>query len=187
MFVYNLAGRVLGLAATFFMVLYCPAVIAAGDSASSENDEVAIEYKAEDLADFHLSDYENELLECSALSAIHMWVGDNIGEDSGSEVRRALDENYWLEISREYLSLAEQASGGADLSREVGAEIKAVTAEWRRLTENKVSPDEWVGWYSLVDRCETWRPEKASRSYYTRGREMAANSIPQPKLAGGSE
>lgn len=187
MFNQGSVSRVLGVLALVSIMLNCPAVLAARDSSAPEYGEVAVEYKTAGLAEFNLADYEDELLQCSALSAIHMWLGDNIGDDSGSEVRRALDEDYWLEVSRSYLSLAEKASGGADLTREVGLEIKAVTAEWRRLTESGVSPEDWAGWYNLVDRCETWRPAQASRSYYTRGRELAANRKAGPALAAKSD
>jgi len=175
MFNHRISGRGLGLVTFVALSFQCSVLMAGGTSASASHGQVAKEYKAEGLEEFQLADYEQELLECSALSAIHMWVGDNIGEDSGSEVRRALDEDYWLDVSRDYLSLAEEASGGADLSQQVGAEIKAVTIEWRRLTENTAGPEEWNGWFELVDRCETWRPKNASRSYYSKGRELAVN------------
>ena len=187
MFIQSRVSRVLGVLAIVAASVHCSSLLAAGKSTPAGQGEVSVEYKTDDPANFQLAEYEEELLECSALSAIHMWVGDNIGDDSGSEVRRALAEDYWLEVSRSYLSLAEKASGGADLTSEVGAEIKAVTAEWRRLTESDAGPEAWAEWYSLVDRCETWRPEQVSRSYYTRGRELAANSKSAPVLAAGSD
>jgi hypothetical protein len=186
MFFQSFTGRALGLSMCAFLSAYCPGLNAAGSS-SSARAEVGIKYKAADLPAFHLADFQEELLECSALAAIHMWIGDNIGTDPGSEVRKALDEDYWLEISKEYLSLAKQASGNADLSEEVSAEIKGLTVEWQRLTETNVSDTEWAGWYKLVDQCDTWRPEKTSRAYYSKGRDAIAAQGQAPNVAMGPQ
>jgi len=151
------------------VVCFCCSQLYAGTQSSSRHSEVEIQYKAKGLTEFHLADYKDELLQCSALAAIHMWISDNIGADSGAEVRRAIYEDYWLEISNEYLSLAKKASGKPDLSQEVRTEIRNLTGEWRRLTETKVSAEDWRGWYDLVGRCDAWRPEKTARAYFSNG------------------
>jgi hypothetical protein len=174
MYFRSFKGRVSGLLLFIFLSLQCHGAGATSVSASSKSAEVAIKYKSAGLAEFRLADYEGELVECSALAAIHMWIGDNIGQDAGSEVRRSISEDYWLEISKDYLSLAKEASGRDDLSAEFRKEVKGLTVEWRRLTESDTSASEWANWYDLVDRCETWRPKNARRSYYTRGRESIA-------------
>lgn len=181
MYFQLLCGRVPGLLVVVVLSAYCSRLDAASASASSmpsaspKDAEVAIKYKVQGLGKFRLADYAEELLECSALSAIHMWIGDNIGEDAGSEIRKAIDSDYWLEISKEYLSLAKEASGKADLSLEVRARIKGLATEWRRLNETSLGSGEWVGWYDLIDRCDTWRPEITTRSYYNRGRKPATD------------
>lgn len=192
MFFHVFTGRVLGFFACVVLPFYCPLLGAAGASTSlkhaeAKNAEVAMKYKAEGLAEFRLANYQEELLECSALSAIHMWVGDNIGEDSGSEIRKTISEDYWLDISKDFLALAKEASGKEDLSQEVRVQIKGLAAEWRRLSEAEVSADEWVGWYDLIDRCDEWRPEKTARSYYSKGRETIADQNPGAKVALGSK
>jgi len=174
MYFHSFTGRVSGLLIFAFLSLQCHGAGATGVSHSSKSAEVAIKYKSAGLAEFRLADYEGELVECSALAAIHMWIGDNIGQDAGSEVRRSISEDYWLDVSKDYLSLAKEASGREDLSQEFRKEVKGLTVEWRRLTETDAAASEWAGWYDLVDRCETWRPKKTRHSYYTRGRESVA-------------
>lgn len=183
----SFTGRVLGFSAVFLLSFHAAALHAAGSSASSRHAEVAIKYKKANLAEFRLADFEGELLQCSALAALHTWIGDNIGTDEGSEVRKALNEDYWLDISREYYSLAREASGDADLSQEIRAEIKSLTGEWRRLTETEVGASDWNVWYDLVDRCDTWRPETTTRSYYNKGRETLAEQVRAPEVAMKSE
>ena len=161
-------GRAFGFSVCVVLSFFC-SQLSAGSASSSQLPEVEIEYKAKGLTEFHLADYKQELLQCSALAAIHMWIGDNIGPDSGAEVRRTIYEKYWLEISREYLSLAKKASGNPDLSQEIRTEIRNLTGEWRRLTETKVNAEDWAGWYELVGRCDSWRPEKATRAYFSNG------------------
>ena len=157
----SITGRVLGSALLTFALSFSPIPVAA----ASGNSEVSVENKRDDSPNFSLSDYEQDLLQCSALSAIHMWIEDSIGFDEGSEVRKAIGEDYWLKVSKEYLSLAEQASGGDDLSEEVGVEIRSLAAEWRRLTETEVSDSEWISWNNLIDNCESWRSDRTARSF----------------------
>lgn len=185
MFFHLLNGRVFGLLAFSALIFHCSALNAADASVSSNAAEVAIKYKSGGLTEFHLVDYEEELIECSALAAMHTWIGDNIGQDAGAEVRKVIGEDYWLEISREYLSLAREAGGSSDLSQEFRKKIKGLTTEWRRLTEMPVNTGEWAGWYGLVDRCESWRPEKTRRSFYNKGRESMAAQNSAPKVTVG--
>ena len=176
MLFHSRGSRVFCLSAAFLISIYASQLAAAGAAGSSRRDEVAIKYKSAAVPGFNLAEYETELLQCSALAAIHTWIGDNIGSDEGSEVRKTLAEDYWLDVSREYFSLAKKASGDDDLSEEIRAEIKSLTGEWRRLTETEVAPADWDGWYDLVDRCDTWRPEKAARSWYNNGRDAVAGN-----------
>ena len=188
MFFHGFTGRVLGLVTCCVVLsLYCGHLLAADLSASSEPAEVAIKYKAEGLPEFQLVDYEFELLECSALAAVHSLIDDNIGDDSGSEVRTALTKNYWIDVSHDYLSLAQEAGGEADLYQEVGIQMRGLVAKWHRLTETEVSADDWTGWYELTDRCDTWRPAKPAHSYYGNGREPIANQGQPTKVAMASE
>lgn len=185
MFFHLLNGRVFGLLAVSALIFHCSGLDAADASVSSKPAEVAIKYKSEGLTEFRLVDYEEELIECSALAAMHTWIGDNIGQDEGSEVRKVIGEEYWLEISREYLSLAREAGGNSDLPQEFRKKIKGLTVEWRRLTEMPVNSGEWAGWYGLVDRCEGWRAEKTGRSFYNKGRKSMAAQNSAPKVAVG--
>ena len=169
------AGRVFGLLVCCVVLTSVGERLLAADTpAASKPAEVATEHKAEGSAQFLLADYEQELIECSALAAIHMWIGDNIGEDSGSELRKTLAKDYWTEVSKEYLSLAREAGGEDDLYQEVGVRMRILAAEWRRLTETEFSADNWDGWYERVDRCDAWRPEQPTRAYYSKGRELIA-------------
>ena len=185
MFFHLLNGRVFGFLVFSALVFHCSGLEAAGASKSAKPAEVAVKYKSEGLTEFHLVDYEEELIECSALAAMHTWIGDNIGQDAGSEVRKAIGEDYWLEISRAYLSLAREAGGSSDLSLEFRKKIKGLTIEWRRLTEVPVNAGEWAGWYALVDRCESWRADKARRPFYNKGREPMAAQNSAPNVAVG--
>jgi len=136
MFFHGFTGRVLGLVTCCVVLsLHCDRLLAADVSASPESAEVATKYKAERLAEFHLADYEFELLECSALAAVHSLIDDNLGEDEGREVRNALAKKYWIDVSHDYLSLAREASGEADLYQEVGIQMRGLVAKctaWRR-------------------------------------------------------
>jgi hypothetical protein len=174
MFSQSVCGRSIGLSIISVLFLSSGPLFAGGGAASSQSAEVAIEYKKTGLLEFQLADFEEELLECSGLAAVHMWISDNIGSDAGSGVRASISEDYWLDISHDYLSLAKQASGKEDMSKEVRVHIRGLTAEWYRLTETKVSPEDWSDWYELVDRCETWRPANSARSYYNKGRDVLA-------------
>ena len=188
MFFHSFTGRVLGLLSCCVVLsLHCERLLAADIAASPKYAEVATKYKAQGLTDFHLADYKDELLECSALAAVHTMIGDNIGEDEGSEARRALASDYWIEVSHDYLSLAEEASGAENLVQEVGIQIRGLFAEWRRLTETEVTADDWVGWYKLTDQCDTWRPAKPTHSYYSRGREPIAAENHATKVAMSSQ
>ncbi len=177
MFFQSFIGRALGL------VICCAVLFAANVSASSKHAEVAVKYKAEGLAEFQLAEYKDELLECSALAAVHTMIGDNIGEDAGSEARMTLASDYWIEVSHDYLSLAEEASGAENLVQEVGIQIRGLFAEWRRLTETQVTADDWGGWYELTDQCDTWRPAKPAHAYYSRGRKSTATENHASKVA----
>ncbi|MSQ99152.1 MAG: hypothetical protein EXR85_07670 [Xanthomonadales bacterium] len=181
MYFQSFIGRALGLG------ICCAVLFAANASASSKYAEVAVKYKAKGLAEFQLAEYKDELLECSALAAVHTMIGDNIGEDEGSEARIALASDYWIEVSHDYLSLAEEASGAKNLVQEVGIQIRGLFAEWRRLTETQVTADDWGGWYKLTDQCDTWRPAKPTHAYYTRGREPTASESPAAKVAMSSK
>lgn len=188
MFFQLFTGRVLGLVSCcLFLSLACDRLCAADVSAAPKYAEVASKYKAEGLADFHLAEYKDELLECSALAAVHTLIGDNIGEDAGSEVRKTLGKDYWMEVSHDYLSLAEDASGAENLVHEVGIQIRGLFAQWRRLTETEVTADDWGGWYQLTDRCDTWRPAKPTRPYYTRGRAPTTGESLATKVAMSTE
>jgi hypothetical protein len=181
-------GRVLGLVSCcLFLSLACDCLCAADVSAAPKYAEVGIQYKAQRVVEFQLAQYTDELLECSALAAVHTLIGDNIGEDEGSEVRRTLGKDYWIEVSHGYMSLAEEATGSENLVQEVGIQMRGLFAEWRRLTETEVTADDWGRWYQLTDRCDTWRPEKPTRSYYTRGREPTASGSPASKVAMSAE
>lgn len=184
MFFQLFTGRVLGLVGCcLFLSLGCDRLRAADVSAAPKYAEVGTRYKAQRVAEFQLAQYTDELLECSALAAVHTLIGDNIGDDAGSEVRKTLGTDYWIEVSHDYLSLAEEASGSADLVQEVGIQIRGLFAEWRRLTAGQVTADDWDGWYKLTDQCDTWRPAKPTHPYYTRGREPSANESPATKVA----
>jgi hypothetical protein len=188
MFFQLFTGRVLGLVSCcLFLSLGCDRLRAADVSAAPKYAEVGTRYKAQRVAGFQLAQYTDELLECSALAAVHTLIGDNIGEDAGSEVRKTLGKDYWIEASHDYLSLAEQAAGAKDMVHEVGIQIRGLFAEWRRLTETEVSPDDWGRWYQLTDRCDTWRPAKPTRSYYTRGRQPTTSQNQVSKVAMASE
>ncbi len=185
MFFHSVNGRVLGLLAVAALSFPCSRLDAADASVRTKPAEVAIKYKSAGLADFRLADYGTELLKCSALAAMHTWIGDNIGQDAGSEIRRAIGEDYWLEISKEYLALATEADGKSDLSAEFSTQIKGLTVEWRRLNETHVTAGDWDGWYDLVDRCEAWRPKNTIRSFHGNGRKSVAAQGQAPKVVGG--
>jgi len=181
MFFQPFIGRVHGLA------VCCAVLFATTVSASPHAAEVAVKYKAKGAAEFQLADYKDELLECSALAAVHTMIGDNIGDDEGSEARMALTLDYWIDVSHEYLALAEEASGTENLVPEVGIQIRGLFAEWRRLTESPVNADEWGSWYKLTDQCDTWRPAKPAHAYYGRGRESIVSENHASKVAMASE
>jgi|GEM_PF-6847719 len=144
-------------------------------AASSRSAEVAAVYKAEGMPELQLASFENELLDCSALAAIHMWIGDNLGDNSGAEVRKKLNNDYWIDLSKGYLSLAQEASDEADLSQQLGVRMRALSAEFRDLTESQAEPESWANWYDLIDRCDTWRPEKPAHAFYNNGRSSVVD------------
>jgi hypothetical protein len=188
MFFQLFTGRVLGLVSCcLFLSLGCDRLCAADVSAAPKYAEVGTRYKAQRVEEFQLAQYTDELLECSALAAVHTLISDNIGEDAGSEVRKTLGNDYWIEVSHDYLALAEDASGAENLVQEVGIQIRGLFAQWRRLTETEASADDWGGWYQLTDRCDTWRPAKPTRPYYTRGRAPTASESPAAKVAMSTE
>ncbi len=162
------------LAAGILFPAMCPA-------ASTRSAEVASVYKAQHLDRLQLAVYQDELLECSALAAIHMWIGDNLGNDSGAEVRKKLNNDYWINVSKSYLSLAEQASGGSDLNPELGSQMKRMAAEYRDLTESQAEPEAWASWYDRIDRCDTWRPDRPAHAFYNNGRRPDVESGKSPK------
>jgi len=188
MIYHSIRGRVLGL------VVCCVVLSSVGGGlladeypASSKYAEVAATFKAAGLTDFDLADYEDELVECSALAAVHTLIGDNIGEDEGTEVRKTLDKDYWIEASHDYLSLAQEASGEADLHKEFGIQVRGIFAEWRRLNDTVVSANSWAGWYDLTDRCDAWRPAKPTHAYYSKGRKSVADPGQATKVTMASE
>jgi hypothetical protein len=158
----------------------------ASAAASSDSQEVALEYKAKRTGQLELAAYEGELLDCSALAAIHMWIGDGLGDDSGAEVRKKLNSDYWIDLSKGYLALAEQAGGVQDLSEALGVRMRALSAEFRDLTESQPGPDNWTAWYDLVDRCDTWRPERPAHAFYNNGRKSTAIAVKAAEVAMGS-
>jgi len=177
-------GRILGLFAFTAMAFGSTLLHTGLVFAASAREEVAVEHKQDDQVNFQLAEFRTELLQCSALSAIHMWIGDNLA-DEGAQVRQQLDEEYWLKTSKDYLALAGKASGQSDLTEEVGAEMKILTAEWRHLTEEAATADEWEEWFALTERCDTWRPDPPKRSYLKNsGQSTAASSSPSGLVSG---
>ncbi len=158
----------------FILSLAVEPLFDAGAWAAPKTGEVATKYKAGRSAGFRLEDYRDELIECSALAAIHTWMGDSIGDDEGHAVRQAIARDYWIEVSNAYLTLAESAASAPDLSREVGARMRTLAAEWRSLTESTGSAD-WTAWYNRVDRCDAWRPERPAHSFYSKGKPSPAD------------
>ncbi len=175
MFYQGVSGRFLGLV-TITALSFGSTLLHIGPAfAASKRAEVAVEHKQEDIAHFQLAEFRTELLQCSALSAIHMWIGDNLA-DEGAQIRQQLDEEYWLNTSKDYLALANQASGDPDLTEEVGAAMKILTAEWRHLIEDEATADEWQQWTELTMRCDSWRPDPPKRQYFNNIRQSAATS-----------
>ncbi len=185
MFYQRISGRVLGLITISVLSFLGTWLNANPAFAASKQDEVAVEHKTQGLTDFRLADYQAELLQCSALSAIHMWIGDNLGDDEGAQVRKTLDEDYWLETSKDYIALAEQAAGNPDLTEQFGLEVRSLAAEWRHLTEDQVAVGDWQKWYELIDRCDSWRPNPPARSYFNNGRSSATASTKLSSRAPG--
>ena len=157
---------------------------ASGWFKSSGNPEVAPIYKANRVAELNLVSYEDELIDCSALAGIHSWIGDNL-DDAGAEVRKALNGKYWIDVSKAYLALAQQAAGVPDLSKEMGVRMRALAVEYRDLTESptdsQVEAANWDHWYDLIDRCDSWRPESPSQAFFNNGRSTA------PQVKKGTE
>lgn len=181
MFLQFISGRVFGRSSTLLILLVAGTLTpATGAAASSRSAEVAAVYKAEGMVELQLAPFENELLDCSALAAIHMWIGDNLGDNSGAEVRKKLNNDYWIDLSKGYLSLAQEASGEADLSQQLGVRMRALSAEFRELTESQAEPESWANWYDLIDRCDTWRPEKPTHAFYNNGRQSIVDSKQSP-------
>lgn len=182
MFYQGVSGRFLGLFVIAALSVSGALLLIGTAYAGSSQAEVAVEHKQEDLANFQLAEFRTELLQCSALSAIHMWIGDNLA-DEGAQVRQQLDEEYWLNTSKDYLALANRAGGGTDLTEAVGAEIKILTADWRHLTEEQATADEWLEWYELTERCDSWRADPPRRQYLNNpGQSAAANLSPQKSV-----
>ncbi|HET6565526.1 MAG TPA: hypothetical protein VFG52_08955 [Xanthomonadales bacterium] len=158
------------------LLLFGVTTSAAGWFKSSGNPEVAPIYKANRVAELNLVSYEDELIDCSALAGIHSWIGDNL-DDSGAEVRKALNSNYWIDVSKAYLALAQQAAGVPDLSKEMGVRMRALAGEYRDLTESPTDSQaeaaNWDHWYDLIDRCDSWRPDRPSQAFFNNGRETA--------------
>lgn len=188
MFSHPFTGRALGVAACFiFLSCTGEPALAAGAAASSGSTQVAVEYKAQKVPEFQLTDYQDELVECSALAAIHTWLGNPFEEAAGFEVRQALARDYWIEISNKYLSLARQASSEADVQKKVGARMRVLAAEWRRLTESHSVAPNWNGWYDLIDRCDSWRPVKPAYAFYSKGRKTADEQGAKANMAMSSQ
>jgi hypothetical protein len=181
MLFHKFNGRVLGLVFCGFLLLQGSQLEAGGKSGNSE---VSSKYKTAGVDNFRLADYQDELLQCTALATIQMWVGDDLGNDAGALVRQSISENYWLETGNAYLSLAKQANGNHDLSQEVRVQMKSLTAEWHRLTENEVSGEDWTAWNKLIDRCESWRSNRSAHSFYSQGRNSATGQNAAPVGAG---
>lgn len=155
---------------------------AAGSFSTAGNAEVAPVYKANRVAEFNLPAYEDELIDCSALAGIHSWIGDDLS-NSGAEVRKTLNNDYWMGVSKAYLALAKQASGDPDLSKEIGARMRVLAAEFRDLSESPVGAANWSGWYDLVDRCDSWRTDSPTRTFYTNGRELPVQTKKSSEVA----
>jgi len=188
MFFHSIAGRAFGLfTCCVVLSLCCDRELVAGVSKSSTSADVATKYKAQGSAEFRLTEHKDELLECSALAVVQTLIGDNLGDDAGSQVRDALARDYWIEVSHGYLALAEEASGDKDLIREVGIQIRGLVAEWQRLTETEVTDDDWGHWHKLSDLCDTWRPAKPEHAYFSKAKISVANQTPTTKMAMTSE
>jgi hypothetical protein len=125
MFLPSLNGRVSGCVRYSLALLIVGTLVgtltpAFCSAASTRSNEVSSAYKAERVDGFQLASYQDELLECSALAAIHMWIGDNLGDDSGAEIRKKLNDDYWINVSKGYLALAEEADGDVDRRGSLG-------------------------------------------------------------------
>jgi len=155
--------------------------------ASPDSAEVSVQYKVERSGLADLSSYEDELPECSALAGIHTWIGDNLGDDSGAEVRKSLNNDYWIKVSKGYLALAQQATGKPDLFPEVGVRMKALAAQYRDLTAAQAGASAWLDWYQLIDRCDSWRPNPPSHAFYNNGRQTKAIERQASEVAMGSK
>lgn len=155
---------------------------AAGSFSTAGNAEVAPVYKANRVAELNLAAYEDELIDCSALAGIHSWIGDDLSS-SGAEVRKALNNDYWMSVSKAYLALAKLATGEPDLSKQIGARMRVLAAEFRDLSEAPASTANWSGWYALVDRCDSWRTDSPSRHFYTNGRQPPAQTKKTAEVA----
>jgi hypothetical protein len=142
----------------------------------SGKSEVSPKYKSRQVGNLHLGAYKDELVECSALAGIHTWLDDNLGDVSGAEVRRKLAGDYWVETSKAYLDLAEQASGTPDLSKEMGKQMRELAVQYRTLTETPEGTADWTGWYDLIDRCDSWRVEKPAQAFFNNGRNSAVQA-----------
>lgn len=156
----------------FCLTLLTAALLASASTAFAEpgTTEVATKYKAQHVDQLDLAAYEDELLDCSALAGIHTWIGDNLGDNEGAEVRKVLAEDYWIELSKGYMVLAEQASGDDSISEELGVRMKELAAEFRDLTDSQAPTSSWSDWYDLIDRCDSWRPAKPTHAFYNHGR-----------------
>jgi len=180
MFYQGVSGRFLGLFVITALSVSDTLLLIGTAFAGTSQAEVAIEHKQDGLTNFQLAEFRTELLQCSALSAVHMWIGDNLAEE-GAQVRQQLDEEYWLNTSKDYLALANQANGGTDLTEAVGAEIRILTADWRHLTEEQATANEWREWYELTERCDSWRVDPPRRQYLNNPGQSAAANLSSPQ------
>jgi len=168
--------------ACVFLLASATASNAVGFS-STNNSEVSPKYKARKVGNLQLSIYKDELIDCSALAGIHTWLDDNLGNAAGSEVRKKLNGDYWVDISTAYLDLAQQASGTADLSAEMGARMRVLAAQFRDLTEAPAGTANWAEWYDLIDSCDSWRVDKPAQAFFNNGRTATAQSSQAAEVA----
>lgn len=163
------SGNYIGRIALTFVLLMATATSAVAFTSSSSS-EVSLKYKARNVGDVRLGAYKAELIDCSALAGIHTWIGDDLNT-AGAEVRKALNSDYWVGVSNAYLSLAQQAANNPEVSKEVGARMRVLAAEYRELTESPAETANWNSWYDLIDRCDSWRTDKPSQAFFSNGRK----------------
>ena len=165
----HVSGKDYSRLVSTFLLLLATATNAVAFTSSSSS-EVSLKYKARNVGDVRLGAYKDELIDCSALAGIHTWIGDNLNT-AGAEVRKALNGDYWIGVSNAYLSLAQQSANNPDVSKEVGARMRVLAAEYRELTEAPAGTANWNSWYDLIDRCDSWRTDKPSQAFFSNGRK----------------